>query len=41
MIYGTFSEESLGCCQTSKMELFAKSVIGLKPLNVFEKKKQV
>ena len=34
----TFSEVSLGWCQTSKMELFAKIVIAFKPLNVFLKK---
>ena len=34
----TFPEVSLGCCQTSKMRLFAKMLIGFKPLNVFSKK---
>ena len=35
----TFSEVSLGHCQTSKMALFAKIVIGFRTLNVFSKKK--
>ena len=34
----TFSKVSLGRCQTSKMVLFAKIVIGFRPLNVFSKK---
>ena len=33
----TFSEVSLGRCRTSIMALFAKIVIGFRPLNVFPK----
>ena len=31
------SETYLGPCQTTKMKLFAKILIGLKPLNIFAK----
>ena len=34
----TFSWVSLRCCQTSKMTLFAKMLIGFKLLNVFLEK---
>ena len=39
--FGAFLEAYSVPCQTSKMELFAKIVIGLKPSNIFAKKLHV